>query len=36
VASACLSNSGETQELIEILPTLRPAGTGRIALVGPV
>ena len=29
-----LSNSGETQELIEILPHLRRRGTARIALVG--
>lgn len=29
-----LSNSGETQELLEILPHLRRRGTGRIALVG--
>jgi len=29
-----LSNSGETEELIEILPHLRRRGTGRIALVG--
>jgi arabinose-5-phosphate isomerase len=31
-----LSNSGETQELLEILPHLRRRGTGRIALVGRV
>ncbi len=31
-----LSNSGETQELIEILPHLRRRGTARIALVGRV
>jgi arabinose-5-phosphate isomerase len=29
-----LSNSGETEELLEILPHLRRRGTGRIALVG--
>jgi arabinose-5-phosphate isomerase len=29
-----LSNSGETQELLEILPHLRRRGTARIALVG--
>ena len=31
-----LSNSGETQELLEILPHLRRRGTGRIALVGRI
>ena len=31
-----LSNSGETQELLEILPHLKRRGTGRIALVGRV
>ena len=31
-----LSNSGETQELLEILPHLRRRGTARIALVGRV
>ncbi len=31
-----LSNSGETQELIEILPHLRRRGTARIALVGRI
>jgi arabinose-5-phosphate isomerase len=31
-----LSNSGETQELLEILPHLRRRGTSRIALVGRV
>jgi arabinose-5-phosphate isomerase len=31
-----LSNSGETQELLEILPHLRRRGTRRIALVGRV
>jgi arabinose-5-phosphate isomerase len=31
-----LSNSGETQELLEILPHLKRRGTGRIALVGRI
>ena len=31
-----LSNSGETQELLEILPHLRRRGTARIALVGRI
>ncbi|MFN5695850.1 MAG: SIS domain-containing protein [Cyanobacteriota bacterium] len=34
--SLLLSNSGETQELLEILPHLKRRGTARIALVGRV